>query len=268
MARTSGQGHTEETRSTAVFAVSAGASREIPLERRGLITRRSSTLFTAGVLAVLSVAGSTACAGEDSAPGRLMDDSEPPGLPIELQGVESPAVLTKVSVVPASEHSREPRSATCLSRGRGSTRARASAVERVGVRSETVTFEEESGSAVFGCDNSPGPREAERRWCGGAYGQLYGGHLRDPRLDIGGCRTDENEPIAFIWMEPGRATRYVAVRQPDFTEVYEPAGGLPVRIATTSGFASDPLGVTINLTEHDATGKLLSSRRVDAVPAG
>jgi len=231
------------------------------------MTRRSSTLFAAGVLA-LSVACSAACAGDDSAPKRLMDDSEPAALPIDLQGIQTPVVLTTVRVVPASARDRETRSATCLDRGRGSERPRASSVERVGAHSETVTFEEESGSAVFGCDNSPGPREGDRRWCGGAYGQLFDGHLRDPRLDIGGCRTTEDEPIAFIWIEPGPATRYVAVRQPDFTEVYEPARGLPVRIATTSGFISDPLGVTINVTEHDASGKLLRSRRIDAAPAG
>ena len=92
--------------------------------------------------------------------------------------------------------------------------------------------------------------------------------MLDPRLGIGGCRTDDDEPIAFVWVEPGPTTRYIAVRQPEFTEVYEPAGGLPVRIATTSGFRDDPLGVTIDVTEHDETGKLLRSRRVEAVPAG
>ena len=32
-------------------------------------------------------------------------------------------------------------------------------VERMGVHSETVTFLDESGRAIFGCDNSEGPRE-------------------------------------------------------------------------------------------------------------
>ena len=129
-------------------------------------------------------------------------------------------------------------------------------------------FEESSGRAIFGCDNSPGPREENRRWCGGAFGQLYGRRLRDPRLDIGGCRTDEGEPIAFVWVELGENTRFLAVRQPDFVEVYETAENLPIRIATTSGFISDPLGVTIDVTEHDAEGSLLRSRQIDAVPAG
>ena len=216
----------------------------------------------------LSLVLSTACASEDSGPKRLLDGSEPAVLSTELQGVESPAVLTKFRVVAAREWSRASRSATCLNRGRGSDRPRVSSVERVGVQSETVTFEAESRDAVFGCDNSPGVREGDRRWCGGAYGQLYGGHLRDPRLDIGGCRTSEDEPIAFVWIEPGPATRYIAVRQSDFTEVYEPAGALPVRIATTTGFVDDPLGVAIDVTEHNAAGKLLRSRRIDAVPAG
>ena len=240
------------------FDASAGPSPNRQKERRAIRSR----------LSLLLVAAVTGCAGDNGAPTALMDGSEPAVVPIELQSVEGPVLLTKVRFVPASEWSRESRSATCLDRGRGKDPPTTSSVERVGVQSETVTFEAESRDAVFGCDNSPGPREGDRRWCGGAYGQLYGGHLRDPRLDIGGCRTQADEPIAFVWVEPGSSTRYIAVRQPDFTEVYEPAGGLPVRIATTSGFTDDPLGVTIDMTEHDATGKLLRSRRVDAVPAG
>ncbi len=92
--------------------------------------------------------------------------------------------------------------------------------------------------------------------------------MRDPRLNIGGCSTEEEEPIAFIWVELAPHARYVAVEQPGFAEVYEAAEGLPIRIATTTGFASDPLGVTINVTEHGPTGSLLRSRRLNAVPAG
>lgn len=242
-----------------MFDASAGHSPKEPREGRTILLRLSLLLVAA------ALAG---CTGDDGAPTALMDGSEPAAVPIELQSVEGPVLLTQVRLVPASEWSRESKSATCLDRGRGNDRPAASSVERVGVHSETVTFEAESRNAVFGCDNSPGPREGDRRWCGGAYGQLYGGRLRDPRLDIGGCRTEADEPIAFVWVEPGTSTRYVAVRQPHVTEVYEPAGGLPIRIATTSGFTDDPLGVTVVMTEHDETGKLLRSRHVDAVPAG
>ncbi len=132
---------------------------------------------------------------------------------VELEGVDGPAVVTAVRIVQPSARGRAERSASCLERGRGRRpRPKGSSVERIGVYSETVTFEESSGRAIFGCDNSPGPREENRRWCGGAYGQLYGGRLRDPRLDIGGCRTDEDEPIAFVWVELGENTRFLAVR--------------------------------------------------------
>ena len=196
-----------------------------------------------------------------------MDGSAVQRPPLKLEGVTEPAVLTEVKVVRPSAQDNEERSASCL-RMRDTVDPQGPSVERIGVYSETVTFEESSGGAIFGCDNSPGSREENRRWCGGAYGQLYGRRLRDPRLDIGGCRTGEDAPIAFVWVELAENARFVAVRQPGFVEVYEPAGGLPVRIATTSGFIADPLGVTIDVTEHDEEGKRLRSRRIEAFPAG
>ncbi len=74
--------------------------------------------------------------------------------------------------------------------------------------------------------------------------------------------------MGFVWVEPVPETRYVSVAQPGFAEVYEVAGDLPVRIATTSGLNADPLGATFHLWEHDAAGKLLRRYRLDAVPAG
>ncbi|MCI0633516.1 MAG: hypothetical protein L0206_06320, partial [Actinobacteria bacterium] len=100
--------------------------------------------------------------------------------------------------------------------------------------SESVTFRESSGRGVFGCDNGLGPREEDRRWCGGAYGVLYSGRLRDPRLSIG-CTTLGGTPMGFVWIEPKPHARYVVVGQPGYAEVYEVTGGLPVRVATTTG---------------------------------
>jgi hypothetical protein len=135
------------------------------------------------------------------------------------------------------------------------------------VYSESVTFRQEFRRGVFGCDNSPGAREEDRRWCSGAYGTLYSGHLRDPRLGLG-CSTIDGERMAFVWVEPSSETQYVSVVQPGFTEVYEVAGELPVRIATTSGLNADPLVATFHLFEHDATGHLLRRYELNAVPAG
>lgn len=267
MGRMSGRAHIVEAQPTKVSAASAGASRNVRWERRGPAPRRSCFVVAMHVLPVVVVV-LAGCVGGESAPDGLMDGSKASAPPVQLQGVEGPVVLTKIQVVLPSARGSESRSGSCLKAGRGNERPRGPSVERVGVRSETVTFEEESGKALFGCDNSLGRREGDRRWCGGAYGRLYGGHLRDPRLDIGGCSTDDDKPIAFVWVEPGPRARYVAVRQPGFREVYEPAASLPVRIATTSGFKQDPLGVTVDLSEHDASGRLLRTRRIEAFPAG
>ena len=197
----------------------------------------------------------------------LMDGSAAPDVPVELAGVDQPTVLTLVRVVHGGKRKPETASALCL-RGRNwGIRAAGSSVERVGVYSESVTFRQESRRGVFGCDNSAGLREENRRWCSGAYGKLYSGHLRDPRLGLG-CSTNDGERMGFVWIEPSSETRYVSVAQPGFAEVYEVAGKLPVRIATTSGLNADPLGATFHLWEHDATGRLLRRYRLDAVPAG
>jgi len=74
--------------------------------------------------------------------------------------------------------------------------------------------------------------------------------------------------MGFVWVEPAHEARYVTVQQPGFAEVYEVAGELPVRVATTSGLTADPLGARFDLWEHDATGRLLRRYRLDAVPAG
>jgi len=196
-----------------------------------------------------------------------MDGSPAAGVSVELEGVDQPTVLTRVRVVRGAKRTPETTSAVCL-RGRNwGIRAAGSSVERVGVYSESVTFRQESRRGVFGCDNSPGPREENRRWCGGAYGTLYSGHLRDPRLGLG-CSTSDEERMGFVWVEPLSEARYVSVTQPGFTEVYEVVGELPVRIATTSGLNADPLAATFHLLEHDDTGQLLRRYELSAVPAG
>jgi len=232
-----------------------------------LTPHRFHSLVSASVLAV-AVGVSAGCGDGDGAPDRLMDGSVAAAPPVELEDVEQPAVLTKVRIVQPSERAGEERSASCLQRGRGSERPRGSSVERIGVHSETVTFEEESGRAIFGCDNSPGPREENRRWCGGAYGQLYGGHLRDPRLSMAGCRTADGDPMGFVWVEPEPQTRYVVVEQPGYAEAYEARGRLPVRIATTSGVIIEGSRATFELSEHDRTGRVLRTHRIDARVAG
>lgn len=192
-----------------------------------------------------------------------MDGSRPAPLPVDLEAIEAPAVRTRTDVVrgPAS---REP-TASCLELW--DRNADPVSVVRVGVQSESVTFREYGRTSVFACDNAPGSRENDRRWCGTAYGPLDGGRLRDPRVDLL-CTTKDRDTVGFVWIEPGRRTRYVAVSQSEFVEVYEVVAGLPVRVATATGV--DPLRHTVGLevTEHEESGRLLRRYGIDAAVAG
>lgn len=224
---------------------------------------RVAFLLLAGVaLATVAVA----CSTDDAAPTRLMDglDASPP--PVELEGVSNPAVLTKLRVVAVAAVEPGSLAADCL---RGRARAAhptGRVVERIGVASETVTLRDPSG--LHGCDDSPGRREGDRRWCGSSFGRLYGGHLRDPRLDIAGCTTADGVAMGFAWVEPTRGARYVVVEQPGYAEVYEIAAELPVRVATTAGVQVEGSRASFDISEHDARGRLLRRYRLEAVPAG
>jgi hypothetical protein len=186
---------------------------------------------------------------------------------VELEGLPAPAVLTSVRLVRVGDIEPGSSSASCLQRDWGGAQPAGRIVERIGVSSETVTFRDRTGDGLYGCDNSAGPREDDRRWCGGAFGRLYSGHLRDPRLDLG-CITEGRDVVGFLWVEPNRDARYVVVGQPGYAEVYRAAGDLPVRVATTSGVEVEGSRATFNLSEHDAEGRLLRRYQVEAAVAG
>lgn len=205
------------------------------------------------------------CFGEDEAPSALMDGSATSEPAVELESVSRPAVLTKVLAMSADEVRVGSLSAACV-RGSAAHRPLGQIVKRVGVESSSVTFATES--AVHGCDDTPGPREGGRRWCGRSFGNLTRGRLEDPRLDIAGCRSASGRQMGFAWIEPGHGTRYVAVEQADYVEAYEPAGGLPVRIATTTGVEVDGSRAIFRLSEHDGDGLLLRRYVLELVPAG
>lgn len=210
----------------------------------------------------LALAG---CGGGDSLPKTLMDGSPVSAPPVELEDVAGDAVLTKAVVVDVDAIERGSRTDECVRRPTSDVRGARLIVERVGVSGESVTLRDASG--LHACDDSPGPREGNRRWCGSAFGHLYGGHLRDPRLDIG-CRTADGSPMGFAWVEPGPDARYVAVEQPGYVEVYELAGNLPVRIATTSDVRVEDSSARFRLSEHDAAGRLLRRYVLEARVAG
>lgn len=209
------------------------------------------------------------CAGEsdDGAGGRLLDGTSAQDLPVELAGIEGRMVLTSATVVPVDAIEDDSAAGSCLRDRFGHLVAAGPAVVRVGVKSETVTFGAVSGQAIFGCSDSPGPREANRRWCGVAYGELNAGRLQDPRLDII-CETTAGNQAGFAWVQPAEDVRFVAVEQPGYTEIYEAAGGLPIRIATVSGVDVETSSATFAVSEHDAEGRRLREYELEAFVAG
>ena len=104
-------------------------------------------------------------------------------------------------------------------------------------------------------------------WCGSSFGRLYGGHLRDARLDIAGCSGKNGMPIAFAWIEPIAHARYVVVSGPHWSEAYMTAAALPVRISTTD-VEADLAGARFHVTEFDDRGRLLRRLDLEAMPAG
>ncbi|HSI97735.1 MAG TPA: hypothetical protein VK926_05190 [Gaiellaceae bacterium] len=217
-----------------------------------------------GVL--LAAALLSGCDGGEraSAPSQLLDGSPALPAPVELEGVDAPTVLTTARVADAVAEGGLSRS--CLA-AEWELRRAAESVERVGSSSQTVTFREASGQAVFGCDDTACEREGDREWCGASFGLLREGRLLDPRLDLL-CASPAGEPMAFAWVEPSPGATYVAVRQPGFVEVYEPAAGLPVRIATGAGVDLERSRARFEVSEHDASGRLIRQYELEAFVAG
>jgi hypothetical protein len=138
-------------------------------------------------------------------------------------------------------------------------------IQRIAVTTETVTLRH--ASDLSGCDNTRGPREGNRHWCGTSSGRVDGGHLSDPRLDIVGCRTSQGELVGFAWIEPGAGVRYVVVDQPGYAEVFEVAGGLPIRVPTID-VQVEGSRASFRISEYHATGMLVRRYTLEAVPAG
>ena len=236
----------------------------------GLRTRsRRDAQRRLSVVALVVAALLAGCAGESDGDDALslVDGSSASAAPVELEGVDGGTVLTSATAIPIDAIEPDSAAASCLREEFAELDAVGSAVVRVGVASESVTFEEASRRGLFTCSNSAGPREENRRWCDGAYGQLYSGRLRDPRLSIL-CKTTDGPYVGFAWVQPADDVRYVAVEQPEYTEVYEAAGGLPIRIATVSGVDVETSSATFSLSEHDAEGRRIREYELEAFVAG
>jgi len=92
--------------------------------------------------------------------------------------------------------------------------------------------------------------------------------VADPRLDLAACPSASERVVAFAWVEPDARARYVVVRQDRFAEAYRTAGGLPVRIASTSRIDITHSAATFAVSEHDGQGRLLHRYALRAQVAG
>jgi hypothetical protein len=141
-------------------------------------------------------------------------------------------------------------------------------VERIGVESESLTFENRDGSGVYACDGgSDASGERPPPWCGTVFGELVQGRLLDPRLDIL-CRDHARQPLAYAFVDPVAGARWVGVRQKGYVELYEVLAGLPVRVASTRGIDVETARATFAVTQYDAAGHELLAETLEAAVAG
>lgn len=219
-------------------------------------------LFVVGLVIVTSGCGD----GRD-APRTLVDGSPARTLRVELEAVDRPIVASRVVERDVRAVAQGSRIASCL-RDEWSERPAGIVVRRIGVLGESVTFSSRSDRSLQACD---GTRSADLRalpWCGHSFGRLTGGRLHDPHLGLGGCRSEEGKHVAFAWVEPGPRTRYVVIDQAGFSEAYETAADLPVRVATTTRVDERRLRAVLEVSEHSADGRKLRSYELEASVSG
>jgi hypothetical protein len=218
------------------------------------------------VLVALAALVQIACLGGDGPPRELVDGSAARAPSVKLDGVSSRQVETRAAALNLREAATGPVS-RCLATTREHV-PHSPIVRRVGVEGASVTYRTASGREVVACDGTDPGNGHDPKWCGIALGRMRSGRLLDPRLDVASCSTPSDEPVAFAWVEPGPATRYVAVGREGYVEVYPVIAGLAVRVATTSGIDVDTSSASFDVSEHDGAGKSLRSYTLRARVAG
>lgn len=217
-------------------------------------------------LVVLAALAQVACLGGGGPPSRLADGSPVRAPSVTLDGVSSRQVGTKAAALELHDAATGP-VARCLAATREHV-PRAPIVRRVGVDGASVTYRTASGRDLVACDGAALGGERHRTWCGVALARVRDERVLDPRLDLASCSTSSGDSVAFAWVEPGPRTRYVAVGRHGFVEVYSLIAGLPVRVAAASGIDLDTSSASFDVSEHDATGRLLRSYTLRARVAG
>lgn len=226
-----------------------------------------SRLVALASLAVAVTSAASACGDGDTAARALVDGSPAPNPALELEDVARPAYLTTVRVVGTRTVDLTGAVDSCTVE-EWAVRTAGPSVHRIGTLGESVTFLSASGHGAHSCDGTGPSRGGSRRWCGHAVGRLAHGSLPDPRLELGGCSTDDGRQVAFAWIEPEARSRYVVVHERGFAEVYETAAGLPVRVSTTAGVDIDRSRAVFAVSEHSADGRVLRAYELTAYVSG
>jgi hypothetical protein len=211
-----------------------------------------------GMLFVLLAVG----CDEASRPERLLDGE----IAAQFTPVKG-SVVTQTRIVRAAFLAR--RFSSCLTTEERKLFPQSTlVVERIGVFAQSLTFRDRDGRHLHACDGGFDPTGEHRSpWCGRSVGRLYGRRLLDPRLDIL-CRDDSGRRLAYAWVEPVAGAHWIGVDQGSYTEVYEIAAGLPVRIAIRRTVDKDAATATFGLTQYGAHGKELLRTKLEPAVAG
>jgi hypothetical protein len=212
-------------------------------------------LILAAVAAVLTCG----CGGSPGRPTRLLD-----GRPAFRFAPVRGSVLTYARVLQL-----DGRADACLSAAdRAIVPADTEVVERIGVDGESLTFARPDRAVVYACDGGIDPAgERNPPWCHTVVGDLDNGHVLDPRLDVM-CRDRARRPLAYAFVDPVAAARWIGVRQDGYVELYEVLGALPVRVATARGVDVDSARATFELKQYDTQGQELAHGEMEAAVAG
>jgi hypothetical protein len=138
-------------------------------------------------------------------------------------------------------------------------------VERRSGNRRTLAFRSADGRFLDSCE-SIGARVDGRRWCAPSTGTLFAGRLRDPRLTL--CRGHRGPTVAFIWVTPRPAARWVGVLQRRRVELYRVAARLPVRVASDGHVRIAGSSATFFVRQYDARGRIVASQTIVAHVAG
>jgi hypothetical protein len=182
----------------------------------------------------------------------------------EFRPVEG-SVISQVRVLDARTLGRRFTRCTMES-GHGDFPPQTLVVERIGVFSESLTFTDSRGRTVYACDGGTDAAQERRPpWCGGSVGIRQAGRLLDPRLDVL-CRTHDGKPLAYAWIEPVAGAHWIGIDQGSYSELYEAAAGLPVRVATQTHIHGSK--AEFDVTQYDVHGRELVKVGLETAVAG